>query len=283
MDTRRLSRRLLPPALADLAGRHAPARLSQWTYCPSGWPDSGATSGWDVASVAESQATGLREMERVAGGSAPLGGAPAGQPHDSFDISLHNTLVCFAYALERAAHDRSTLKVLDWGGGVGQYGVLARRLLPTVSLDYHVKELPSLCRRGRELSPDITFHEGDACLAELYDLIVASSSLQYERDWAALARRLAAAASGSLYVTRLPVVFAHPSFVVVQRPRAMGYDTEYPGWFLNRDDFVQAVQGAGMGLLREFLIDERPLVPRAPEQACYRGFLFEARGKGTQE
>jgi hypothetical protein len=63
--------------------------------------------------------------------------------------------------------------------------------------------------------------------------------------------------------------------VVVQRPHACGYHTEYLGWFLNRDEFLSAAAGCGLGLRREFLIDERPPVPGAPEQAEYRGFLFQ--------
>ena len=70
---------------------------------------------------------------------------------------------------------------------------------------------------------------------------------------------------------------AAASFVVVQRPYVHGYDTEYPGWFLNRAEFLAAADGLGMRLVREFLIQERPFVPDAPEQADYRGFLFEPR------
>jgi hypothetical protein len=50
--------------------------------------------------------------------------------------------------------------------------------------------------------------------------------------------------------------------------------TEYPGWFLNRKRVVEFVTQHGLVLEREFLVDERPYVPNAPEQAQYRGLLF---------
>jgi hypothetical protein len=62
---------------------------------------------------------------------------------------------------------------------------------------------------------------------------------------------------------------------VVQRPREYGYETEYPGWFINRRELLDAAAEAGLEHRREFLIMERPVVPGAPEQCEYRGFLFE--------
>ena len=83
-------------------------------------------------------------------------------------------------------------------------------------------------------------------------------------------------------MTRQPFVAAGPSFVVVQRPSRHGYLTEYPGWFLNRDEFLAEARGLGLELTREFLIAERPIVPDAPVQADYRGFLFAVPGAGPR-
>jgi hypothetical protein len=53
------------------------------------------------------------------------------------------------------------------------------------------------------------------------------------------------------------------------------YDTEYPGWFLNRGQFLDEAATLGLRLRREFLTGEEPAVAGAPEQAVYRGFLFD--------
>jgi hypothetical protein len=67
---------------------------------------------------------------------------------------------------------------------------------------------------------------------------------------------------------------SHGGFFVAPRPHSFGYMTEYPGWFLNRKRVVEFVTQHGLVLEREFLVDERPYVPNAPEQAQYRGLLF---------
>ena len=105
--------------------------------------------------------------------------------------------------------------------------------------------------------------------------MVSSSSLQYAQDWAKLLGQLAEAASGYLYVTRIPVVSNTPSFVVLQRAYSYGYGTEYLGWFFNREELVRVASDAGVDLVREFVLGEGSHVRGAPENAQHRGFLFQ--------
>ena len=106
-----------------------------------------------------------------------------------------------------------------------------------------------------------------------YDLVVASSSLQYSEDWREVSSRLAGAGA-MLFVTRLPIVHHAPSFVMLQRAARHGYDTEYLGWALNRRELLDHMTNRGMELLREFLIHEPTPVRGAPEHPEQRGFLF---------
>ena len=107
-----------------------------------------------------------------------------------------------------------------------------------------------------------------------------SGSFHYTEDWKRLFRRLASATRSYLYITRLPVVHSVASFVVVQQgPSPYGYLTEYIGWFLNREEFLNHGASLGLELVREFLIHERPFVQGAPEQCEYRGYLFRPCGK----
>ena len=39
-------------------------------------------------------------------------------------------------------------------------------------------------------------------------------------------------------------VVRHPSFVVVQKPHHFGYYTQYPSWFLNREELLSCYMGA---------------------------------------
>lgn len=270
--------RLLPPVAADalrgLRDSRRPGKEDEWSYLPEGWPTV-VRGGWNAESVATTQLARWRSFLEAVSTSGPLGQSTEANPGSAPDYAVHNTLMAFGYVLGRAAHQRDRVSMLDWGGGIGHYCVYARALVPDVDLDYHCRDLPRLTSAGRSVLPEATFHDSDeSALARRYDLVMASSSLQYSRDWRHVLAELAGVAAPYLYVTRTPFVEEASSFVVLQRPHRHGYMTAYPGWFLHRGEFLVEARRLGLHLEREFLVDERPYVPGAPEQAAYRGFLF---------
>jgi hypothetical protein len=46
-------------------------------------------------------------------------------------------------------------------------------------------------------------------------------------------------------------------------------------WFLNRRELLECAEGAGLSLVREFMMLDSTPARGVPEQARYRGFLFE--------
>jgi hypothetical protein len=107
-----------------------------------------------------------------------------------------------------------------------------------------------------------------------YDFVLASASFQYSQDWKLALKGLAKATDGYLLITRIPIVHQVPGYVIVQRPYQYGYDTEYLGWCLNRDEFLDTAKDLGLNLVREFVAQASPFVHHAPEQPEYLGFLF---------
>ncbi len=277
-----MARQLLPPIIAEAIRRVVDRRRSsgkpEWEYRKSGWPDDDNTiRGWDVESVPLAHlARWPAFIESIQSGT-PFGLSNDADAPTEVDYGRHNTVMCFAYVLARTANGRRQVSMLDWGGGIGQYGVYARAVLPEVELEYHCRDLPLLTAAGRQVLPLAHFHDSeDDALSRTYDLVLASGSLHYSSDWRGILARLARAADRYLYVTRQPTVDRAPSFVVVQRPYRHGYETEYAGWVLNRHEFLEEARSVGLELVREFLIAERLIVPGAPEQANFRGFLFAA-------
>jgi putative methyltransferase (TIGR04325 family) len=240
----------------------------EWEYVPEGWRRR--AKGWAVDDVA--RAYRERWPAYVEAIEPPR---PLGVYHETAAVDqhgAHNMLVSFAYALALAARGADRISVLDWGGGLGHYYALGRSVLPDVELEYHVKETPAVCAEGRELLPEVAFHDDDSCLARRYDFVLASSSLQYEQDWRGLLGRLAEAAERYLYVARVPVALEADSFVVLQRAHVYGYATEYLGWVLNRRELLDAVP---LAPAREFLLDARFSAVGAPESPVeHRSFLF---------
>jgi putative methyltransferase (TIGR04325 family) len=278
MDARQVVRDCLPPVVLRwarrLRQRGSLVASDGYRYCPDGWP-SREGQGWQAQSVVDAYLSSWTEFLRDARNNTLFAMKDAAATPGYGDYLAHNTLLVFAYALLRAARNRERLKVLDWGGGLGQYFVVAQNILPGVALEWTVKDLPSLCEAGARLVPDARFIARDEeVLPRAYDLVLASSSLQYSEHWQEAAATLARATGGYLLVTRLPVCHQVDSFVVVQR--VANYGTEYPGWIINRSAFLGHLgQPCGMRLLREFLVFPGPEVPAAPGPHETRGFLFQ--------
>lgn len=242
-----------------------------------GWPEPSAIidgTAWDDEAVARSMAIDFPAFVEECASTAPVDLAHESRGAALHSVAFHNTYLSFGYVLARAAMDRERLSVLDWGGGLGHYAVLARALMPALELDYTVKDLPAFCDEGARLLPDTRFTADDSWRESTYDLVFASGSLQYARDWPAIAADLARATTGYLYVTRLPLFIDSPSTIVQQDARSHGIDATFTGWFLNRGEFVKTIESAGLVLEREFWVAEYPEVLGIDEKPDVRGFLF---------
>lgn len=281
MSLKAWMRALTPPLLWRVAkavfGR--PVRRPDWEYVPEGWRvRDPRIKGWGVASVVETEKARWHEFVRAVKGTGPLGVAHEATSISNQDPCAHNLFMTYGYVLATAARKKSSVSILDWGCGLGHHYVISKALFPEVALDYHGRDLPLMCQAAREIQPDATFHDDEgSCFQRRYDLVMANVSLHYSEDWKEVVLKLALACEEYLFISRLPVVCTVPSFVVVQRPYTYGYDTEYLGWYLNRDEFLDHLRDLGMELVREFLNLDRVIVRGAPEQGKYRSFLFRAK------
>jgi putative methyltransferase (TIGR04325 family) len=283
LSTKTVIRNIAPPILMD-AARRAKRRatgsrsgLPVWEHVPEGWARAQTDpyiKGWDVAAIRDWHRERFELWSHTFEAPKALGASEYAGDSPSQHLHSHNVHVSFAWVLANATRDRSSLSILDWGGGVGQYYLLARAVEPAVELSYSCKDLPLVCSAGRELNPDVTFYEDEDCFESTYDLVLASNSLQYSEDWTAALRKLAAAADGHLYVAQLPTVQRTPSFVAVQRPYAHGFDTEYLGWIFDRREFLETATSLGLQLEREFFFDNTVSVHGIEEPAAHWGFLF---------
>lgn len=248
---------------------------------PEGWARSrigGRIRGWDEPAVVEAYRKKVPDFASALEGSAPIAfPTSAAFRHVEPNVKDQNIVLAYAYALALASRKRDTVSILDWGGGVGLFYLLSRALLPSeVQIEYHCKDMPEVCAYGRELLPQAHFHADDTCLERSYDLVVASSSLQYSEQWPEVLAALAGAAREYLYLARVPVVLRSSSFVVLQRAQRHGLGTEFLSWVFNRDELVAAASQARLELVREFLFGERSNIRGSPEQDETRGFLFRS-------
>ena len=274
-----------PDASAEPEPAPAPAEEPEWEYAPEGWRRTTSDphlTGWNVAGVADAYRSKWESYLRALEGPAPLGiyhEVQEGEEVGTDDVAAHNMLVSFAYVLALASRGKERISLLDWGGGIGHYAVLAERVLPDVEIDYTCRELPRIVQVARELGAPGRFVDDDSWRDRTYGLVMASGSLQYSEDWCATLGQLAEAAEVYTYITRLPLARDVPSFTVIQRAYAYGYDTEYLGWVVNREELLACAEGFGLELVREFLLDAWLSARGAPESPTgHGGFLFRRRG-----
>lgn len=251
------------------------AALPAWEYIGAWREPDPRSEGWNHYFVVETMRRHWPEWAATIGGTEALAMYPIA-PRFKTEGS-HNLSMTFGYVLARAACGKAKLSMLDWGGALGHYALMAQRLLPELPLEITVKDLPGMCRAGKELLPSVTFvSDDDVCFGRAYDLVVASSSLQYARDWRGIAAHLAKSARDWLFITRMPVVGRAATFAVMQRPHALGYQTEYVSWVFNRDEFLAQMRQTGARLEREFLAGGATQYAGGPEVSIDLGFLFRA-------
>ena len=145
---------------------------------------------------------------------------------------------------ETAPPDRA-LSVLDWGGGFGECGWHARRLLPALALDHHVVELAVVCDHARGVCPEATFHDDDAGLAQTYDVVLAIASLHHAEDWRAVVARLAGAARTFLVLLDVPTASGAAGLSLWERPLGDVPDAQFIGRIIDPTELSAAIAATG--------------------------------------
>jgi putative methyltransferase (TIGR04325 family) len=125
-------------------------------------------------------------------------------------------MLAFAFAAARAADGKTSLSVLDFGGGLGLYSTVARLALPNKSVNYTVQELAAIAKAGALARPRVRFISDEQELAATYDLVFAQGSLQYIRNWREQLVKLASRSAPWLYLARVLVLKRSPTVVVHQ-------------------------------------------------------------------
>lgn len=281
---RKIVRKTVPFSVRSIVARYRgrspqcdPPPPPDWEAMPS-WSVEldHEDAGWHAESVATTQFQKWNLFQESISGTGPLGVSHETTSQISRENTwAHNLIMTYGYVLGLASHQKQRVSILDWGGGMGHYYELTRALYPHLHLEYSCSDVSSLVNAGKQVLPDVHFFEvPDGGLENLYDLVMAGSSLWYAHDWRLYARKLASSSREWLYITRMMFVESSEEFPAVQRPWKFGYQTEYQCWILNRNRFIQEVCKNGMSLVREFVFGTGPEIVNAPEQAVFRGFLF---------
>jgi len=244
-------------------------------YAPDGWqtqlnPDR--NQGWNVDSVIDNERAKWDVFCKNVEGPGSLGFSHEHSDLNTIhDTNFHNVHISYAYVLALTAHHKDRISVLDWGGSLGHYYMIGKAVLPSVSFDYHVKEVPLMAKAGKVLNPDVHWHDDESCLERKYDLVMLNGSILYLKDWVETLQRIACSVIEYLFLFRLPVVQNSPTFISIERL----YHSQMLHQQVNQAELLAAVKETGLILVREFTVGSPPYIKNAPEQCEMRGWLLK--------
>jgi len=270
-------RRYLPPILIDCLKRLKQIIwYADWEYIKEGWNyQNPKLKGWNISDIAKLQLEKWPQFVKAIKSPSYFGINHEAHDYTEPDNFAHNLLVSFNYVCALAAHRSNTFRLLDWGGGIGHYGQIAKEALPDVKIQYDNYDLDVFELSFQQLFPEGKFSKSIDELTSRYDLINISSSLWYDPDWQHTLQKLAILAEGYIYIARMIFIKHNPSYVAIQRPYAEGYNTEYLCWILNETELIEYAKSLGFKLERKFYFSQAPHIYNAPEQGVFLGFLFK--------
>jgi putative methyltransferase (TIGR04325 family) len=122
------------------------------------------------------------------------------------DIQIMKSFTGIAIA---AFNEKKTFKVLDFGGGGGYHYFISKLLLPQdILISWHIVETSSIVKQSNDLTnTELKFFntiEEASFDIQNFDLIFASSSLQYCKNQSILIEQILNLNATNIYITRTP-------------------------------------------------------------------------------
>jgi putative methyltransferase (TIGR04325 family) len=194
-----------------------------------------------------------------------------------FDASAGHFLQ-FAETLLRLCERQPRLSMLDWGGGFGEHGWWLRLALPTLDLEYHVRETGPVCDYGATVFPETRFHDDDGAFDRSYDVVLASAALHYAEDWPATLERLARCTAHSLILVDVPVAAGTSGYVVPEHPLPTIPQVEFFGPILDDVRLRAIVEAAGLSFAEELPATSIDPLPVGSATLRYRSMRFTRSG-----
>jgi putative methyltransferase (TIGR04325 family) len=239
MNSGHLIKRLLPPFVTDWIRRARSGTHPSFTW-EGVYPRLGdvptENGKYDEAAQVEYFLSQTREkLALVREGKTP-------------DPGRHGPL---AWLVASVSANQNPVRLLDFGGGVGQGFVqLLGNLRGGATIEYHVVELEGMCIAGRQFfagDSRIRFHTTLPPMHNGLDIVYASSVLSYVENYADLLQQLAGYRARYLLLTQL-AAGPFPTYATRQL-NLPGQVLAY--WFLNLEEVKTIITGLGYSLAYE--------------------------------
>ncbi len=148
--------------------------------------------------------------------------------------------------LEKLESD-TTIRVLDIGGGLGEYFFLLHDNLPNLKFEWLILETPALCQLAKTKhanSPGVSWTDALNDSNQTFDIVLLSSVIQYvEKPFDLIETAMQKAPL--LILNRLPLSTHAHNLVCIQRPGLLETKGSYPVHILSERLFMSYLSARG--------------------------------------
>ena len=253
-------RRWIPPAVVETLGSVLPERLQRFEVVAT----------WDDA---ERRCIGYEQSTLKDHGSKQASNGETTERPSSRDLQF---IAAVGICLE-ASQLGHRVRVLDFGGAFGHYFDVATSAFPNVSWEWTVVETPTMVTLAArtEVGQSIRWTSDlDSALAERWDFVFASASLNYVPDPIQAVTKLGRTAPYVL-LTRLPLWPIDHHLPAVQRLSRRDRAGAYPTWVFSEDVFLEEIEAIGEVVLRFDVPEDTARI--AGHRNIYAGMLIRTK------
>ncbi|MEI8024673.1 MAG: methyltransferase, TIGR04325 family [Actinomycetota bacterium] len=158
---------------------------------------------------------------------------------------------------------KNTIRVLDIGGGLGEYFFLLRDNLPNLKFEWLILETPALCELAKSKHADTSGISWTNTLndsSQTFDIVLLSSVIQYvEKPFVLI--EMAMQKAPLLIFNRLPFSAKPHNLVCIQRPGLFESKGSYPVHILSEQLFISYLSTRGQ-IMSRWLVPEDVAVVR---------------------
>ena len=155
------------------------------------------------------------------------------------------------------------IRVLDVGGGGGDYFRQFQEFAPQINFDWTVLETPAMAEAmSNEFGQNLTNLRWVSSMEnteEIYDVVLCSSVLQYVAKPTELLGTLVEK-SEFLIINRIPLVDSAQHFIAVQRIITNGKRASYPVHFFGETLFLDELSLYGKVEMRWHVVEDQPVI-----------------------
>ena len=155
------------------------------------------------------------------------------------------------------------LRVLDFGGGGGDYFYQFQKFVPNIDFDWTVVETPALAEAMQDLyggdTQKIRWVDSLEMAEDQYDFVLCSGVLQYLEKPFELLEDLVKK-SECVIINRIPIIDSPDHFVAVQRNLMKKRRGSYPAHFFSEKRLLETLSTYGSIPMRWVVTEDQPVV-----------------------